>query len=82
MITSLGLLLCAFQVENGLVCEVVGRVLCVELMGLHDQRLVREVVRDLGQHAVQHAHVTLRGQDLHLPVLNNLDGKISKLYRT
>lgn len=51
-----------------------GRELDEEVSGAADERLVREVLGDLGQQVVNHGHVALAVQHLLLPVQHNLSG--------
>lgn len=51
-----------------------GRELDEKVSGAADERLVREVLGDLGQQVVNHGHVALAVQHLLLPVQHNLSG--------
>lgn len=51
-----------------------GRELDEEVSGAADERLVREVLGDLGQQVVNHGHVALAVQHLLLPVQHSLSG--------
>lgn len=51
-----------------------GRELDEEVSGAADERLIREVLGDLGQQVVNHGHVALAVQHLLLPVQHSLSG--------